>query len=145
MSKLDGKKILIAAGGTGGHINPALAVAGYIRDNCEGAQIVFVGTKKKMEATLVPQAGFELRNITISGFRRSFTPAAIIHNIRTVIYLLRSTGQAKKIIKDFKPDLVVGFGGYVSGRANGAEHASFAYAIGGGLLCAVSVIIQFAA
>jgi UDP-N-acetylglucosamine--N-acetylmuramyl-(pentapeptide) pyrophosphoryl-undecaprenol N-acetylglucosamine transferase len=115
MSKLDGKKILIAAGGTGGHINPALAVAGYIRDNCEGAQIVFVGTKKKMEATLVPQAGFELRNITISGFRRSFTPAAIIHNIRTVIYLLRSTGQAKKIIKDFKPDLVVGFGGYVSG------------------------------
>lgn len=115
MSSLDGKRILIAAGGTGGHINPALAVAGYIRDNCEGAQIVFVGTKKKMEATLVPQAGFELRNITISGFRRSFTPAAVFHNIRTVIYLLRSTGQAKKIIKDFKPDLVVGFGGYVSG------------------------------
>ena len=115
MSKLDGKRILIAAGGTGGHINPALAVAGYIRDNCEGAEIVFVGTKKKMEATLVPQAGFELRNITISGFRRSFTPAAIFHNIRTVIYLLRSTGQAKKIIRDFKPDLVVGFGGYVSG------------------------------
>ena len=115
MSSLDGKKILIAAGGTGGHINPALAVAGYIRDNCEGAQIVFVGTKKKMEATLVPQAGFELRNITISGFRRSFTPAAIFHNVRTLIYLLRSTGQAKKIIKDFNPDLVVGFGGYVSG------------------------------
>ncbi|MBO4893966.1 MAG: undecaprenyldiphospho-muramoylpentapeptide beta-N-acetylglucosaminyltransferase [Clostridia bacterium] len=115
MGTLDGKKILIAAGGTGGHINPALAVAGYIRDNCENAEIVFVGTKNKMEATLVPQAGFELRNITISGFRRSFTPAAIFHNIRTLIYLFRSTGQAKKIIKDFKPDLVVGFGGYVSG------------------------------
>ena len=115
MSSLDGKKILIAAGGTGGHINPALAVAGYIRDNCENTQIVFVGTKKKMEATLVPQAGFELRNITISGFRRSFTPPAIFHNIKTLVYLLRSSGQAKKIIKDFKPDLVVGFGGYVSG------------------------------
>lgn len=115
MNNLDGKKVLIAAGGTGGHINPALAVGGYIRDNCKDAQVVFVGTKNKMEAKLVPQAGFELRNITISGFRRSFTPAAIFHNVRTLIYLLRSTGQAKRIIKDYKPDIVIGFGGYVSG------------------------------
>lgn len=115
MTKLDGKKVLIAAGGTGGHINPALAVAGYIRDNCPGAQIVFVGTKDKMEATLVPQAGFELRTIVISGFRRSFAPDAIIHNIKTVLHLFKSSRQAKKIIKDYVPDLVIGFGGYVSG------------------------------
>lgn len=115
MTKLDGKKVLIAAGGTGGHINPALAVGGYIRDNCPGAQVVYVGTKNKMEATLVPQAGFELRYINISGFRRSFTPAAIFHNIKTLIYLAKSLSQSKKIIKEYEPDLVIGFGGYVSG------------------------------
>lgn len=115
MTKLDGKKVIIAAGGTGGHINPALAVAGYIRDNCPGAQIVFIGTADKMEAKLVPEAGFELRTIVISGFRRSFAPDAIVHNIKTVSHLLSSSRQAKAIIKDFEPDLVIGFGGYVSG------------------------------
>ncbi len=115
MTKLDGKKVLIAAGGTGGHINPALAVGGYIRDNCPGAQVVYVGTKDKMEATLVPQAGFELRTIVISGFRRSFAPDAIIHNLKTLLYLFKSMRQSKKIIRDYKPDLVIGFGGYVSG------------------------------
>jgi UDP-N-acetylglucosamine--N-acetylmuramyl-(pentapeptide) pyrophosphoryl-undecaprenol N-acetylglucosamine transferase len=68
-----------------------------------------------MEAKLVPQAGYELRTISISGFWRSFSLEAIKHNIGTILKLLRASSQAKKIIKDFKPDLVIGFGGYVSG------------------------------
>lgn len=115
INKLDSKRILIAAGGTGGHINPALAVAGYIRENCPSAKIVFVGTANKMEAKLVPAAGFELRTIEISGFRRSFAPNAIIHNIKTLLNIFKASRQAKKIIKDFKPDVAIGFGGYVSG------------------------------
>lgn len=112
---MDNKKILIAAGGTGGHINPALGTAGYIKEKHPTAEIVFVGTADKMEAKLVPEAGYELRTIEISGFWRSFSPEAIKHNLGTVSKLLKSSSQAKKIIKDFKPDLVVGFGGYVSG------------------------------
>lgn len=112
---LSKKRILIAAGGTGGHINPALGTAGYIKEKHPDAEIVFVGTADKMEAKLVPEAGYELRTIEISGFWRSFSPEAIKHNIGTVTKLLKSSSQAKKIIKDFKPDLVVGFGGYVSG------------------------------
>lgn len=112
---LDNKRILIAAGGTGGHINPALGTAGYIKEHAENAQVVFVGTADKMEATLVPQAGYELRTIEISGFWRSFSPEAVKHNIGTVVKLVKSSSQVKKIINDFKPDLVVGFGGYVSG------------------------------
>ncbi len=112
---LDNKRILIAAGGTGGHINPALGTAGYIKEHAENAQIVFVGTADKMEATLVPQVGYELRTIEISGFWRSFSPEAVKHNIGTVVKLVKSSSQVKKIINDFKPDLVVGFGGYVSG------------------------------
>lgn len=112
---MDNKKILIAAGGTGGHINPALGTAGYIKEKHPTAEIVFVGTADKMEAKLVPEAGYELRTIEISGFWRSFSPEAIKHNLGTVSKLLKSSSQAKKIIKNFKPDLVVGFGGYVSG------------------------------
>ena len=111
----DNKKILIATGGTGGHINPALGTAGYIKEKHPSAEIVFVGTADKMEARLVPEAGYELRTIEISGFWRSFSLNAIKHNIGTLLKLLKSSSQAKKIIKDFKPDLVIGFGGYVSG------------------------------
>lgn len=112
---LDNKRILIATGGTGGHINPALGTAGYIKEKNPSAEIVFVGTADKMEARLVPEAGYELRTIEISGFWRSFSLNAIKHNIGTLLKLLKSSSQAKKIIRDFKPDLVIGFGGYVSG------------------------------
>ncbi|MBR6939548.1 MAG: undecaprenyldiphospho-muramoylpentapeptide beta-N-acetylglucosaminyltransferase [Clostridia bacterium] len=112
---LNGKKILIAAGGTGGHINPAIGTADYIKQKNPDAEIVFVGTAEKMESVLVPKAGYELRTISIQGFYRSFKWEDIKHNIVTVIKLLRSSSAVKKIIKDFKPDLVIGFGGYVSG------------------------------
>lgn len=112
---LNGKRILIAAGGTGGHINPALGTAGYIKKMCPDAEIIFAGTADKMEAKLVPEAGYELRTIEISGFYRSFSMEAIKHNLKTLIRIFKASSQAKKIIKDFKPDLVIGFGGYVSG------------------------------
>ncbi len=108
-------KILFATGGTAGHINPALAVASYIREQNQNAEILFVGTKDHMESRLVPNAGFDFKTIDISGFRRSFSPSAIAHNIKTVAKLVKSEGESKKIIKEFKPDVCVGFGGYVSG------------------------------
>lgn len=111
----DNKRILIAAGGTGGHINPALGTAGYIKEKHPTAEIAFVGTADKMEARLVPQAGYELKTIEISGFWRSFSGEAIKHNITTVKRLLKSSSQIKRILKEFKPDLVIGYGGYVSG------------------------------
>lgn len=108
-------KIMFAAGGTGGHINPALAVAGEIRQRYPDTKILFVGTKDKMEAKLVPAAGFDLATIDISGFYRQLTIENIKRNIGTLTKLLRSSSQAKKIIREFEPDVVVGFGGYVSG------------------------------
>ncbi len=108
-------KILFAAGGTGGHINPALATAGEIRNRYPDAEILFVGTKDKMEAKLVPAAGYDFKTIKISGFQRKISIENIIRNIKTIIYLLFCTFSVKKILKEFKPDVVVGFGGYVSG------------------------------
>lgn len=112
---LNAKRILIAAGGTGGHINPALSVAGYIRSQNPEAEILFVGTADKMEAKLVPQAGYPIKMIDISGFRRDMSLGGIKHNIKTVFRMFKSSSQAKKIIEDFKPELAIGFGGYVSG------------------------------
>lgn len=112
---LNGKKILFATGGTGGHINPALAVAGYIREDYPKAEILFVGTADRMEAQLVPAAGYDFKTIEIQGFSRELNFEGLKHNIKTVNLLFKSEGQAKKIIEDFKPDVVIGFGGYVSG------------------------------
>ncbi len=108
-------KILFAAGGTGGHINPALAAAGEIRERHPDSEILFVGAKGKMEAKLVPSAGFNLKTIRIAGFQRKISIENIFRNILAVLYLVLSPLSVKKIIKEFKPDVVVGFGGYVSG------------------------------
>ena len=108
-------KILFAAGGTGGHINPALAAAGDIRERFPDAEILFVGTKDKMESKLVPQAGFDFATIDIDGFYRQLTLENLKRNFKTLFKVLRASGQAKKLIRRFQPDVVVGFGGYVSG------------------------------
>ncbi|MFR5876978.1 MAG: undecaprenyldiphospho-muramoylpentapeptide beta-N-acetylglucosaminyltransferase, partial [Eubacterium sp.] len=108
-------KFLFATGGTAGHINPALAVASYIRENYSDAEILFIGTKDHMESRLVPNAGFEFKTIEINGFKRSFSPKAIADNVKTVFKLIKSEHDSKKIIEEFKPDVVIGFGGYVSG------------------------------
>ncbi len=112
---LNGKNIIFAAGGTGGHINPALAVAGEIRKQYPEANILFIGTAEKMEARLVPAAGFDFKTIQISGFNRVLNLNGIKQNIKTLSHLLKSSSQAKKIIKEFNADVVIGFGGYVSG------------------------------
>ena len=108
-------KIIFAAGGTGGHINPALAVAGEIRRRNPDNEILFIGTKNHMEAQLVPAAGFAFETIEISGFQRKPNLHNLVENIKTVGRLLKSSQAVKKILKDFAPDVVIGFGGYVSG------------------------------
>ncbi len=108
-------KVLIAAGGTGGHVNPALAVAGEIRGRFPDAEICFVGTADRIEAKIVPAAGYELKTIEITGFKRGFSPSEIKANIKTVIKLAKSSKAVKNILNEFKPDVAIGFGGYVSG------------------------------
>ena len=108
-------KVLLAGGGTAGHINPALAIAGYIKTMRPDTQFLFIGNRGGMEQRLVPQAGFEIKFITISGFKRSLKPRAAVENIRTLGRTVSSSAQAKKIIREFDPDICIGTGGYVSG------------------------------
>ncbi len=108
-------KILLAGGGTAGHINPALAIAGYIKGKRPDTEFLFVGNKDGMEQRLVPKAGFEIKSVTISGFKRSLSPKNIIENVKTVKRTFTSSYESKKIISEFKPDICIGTGGYVSG------------------------------
>lgn len=108
-------KILFAGGGTAGHINPALAIAGYVRNKNPKADILFVGNRGGMEETLVPKAGFKMEFITISGFKRQISFNALKENIKTVKRTFTSSKEARDIIKSFKPDICIGTGGYVSG------------------------------
>jgi UDP-N-acetylglucosamine--N-acetylmuramyl-(pentapeptide) pyrophosphoryl-undecaprenol N-acetylglucosamine transferase len=108
-------KVLLAGGGTAGHINPALAIAGYIKNKRNDAEFLFIGNRGGMEQRLVPQAGFEIKSIKISGFKRSFSPKSMLENVKTVSRTFTSSREAKKIIAEFKPDICIGTGGYVSG------------------------------
>ncbi|MBQ6337115.1 MAG: undecaprenyldiphospho-muramoylpentapeptide beta-N-acetylglucosaminyltransferase [Ruminococcus sp.] len=108
-------KVLLAGGGTAGHINPALAIAGTIREKHPDAEILFIGNRDGMEQRLVKQAGYPIESVVITGFHRSFAPAEIIHNIKTVHYSFASRRDAKRIIREFDPDICIGTGGYVSG------------------------------
>ena len=108
-------KVLLAGGGTAGHINPAIAIAGYIKKMEPDAEILFIGNRDGMEQRLVKQAGFPIKSVVITGFKRSLAPKDLIHNIKTVGYSFSSRSKAKKIIKEFAPDICIGTGGYVSG------------------------------
>ncbi len=108
-------KILFACGGTGGHINPAIAIASTLKAKQPDAQILFAGNPKGMEAKLVPQAGFDFAPITIKGFQRKLSWFNIKYNISSVFYLTTASARSKRLIEKFGPDLVVGTGGYVSG------------------------------
>ncbi|MBR5472547.1 MAG: undecaprenyldiphospho-muramoylpentapeptide beta-N-acetylglucosaminyltransferase [Clostridia bacterium] len=107
--------ILFAGGGTAGHINPALAVAGYIREKHPDAHISYIGTPDKLEAKLVPEMGYNFRTISVAGFQRKITPENIVKNISAVRKAVTSSIAAKKILKEIQPDVVIGTGGYVSG------------------------------
>lgn len=108
-------KVLLAGGGTGGHINPALAIASIIREHQPDAEFLFVGTPNGMEAKLVPQAGYRMETMHVAGFQRKLTLKNIKRNIQAVYYLAGSQPRAKKILKEFQPDIAIGTGGYVAG------------------------------
>lgn len=103
-------RIIFTCGGTGGHITPALAIADTVRDNCPNAEILFVGSDGGMETRLVPDAGYQIVTLRVSGLHRSLTPKNIVVLQRT----WRAVGQAKELLRDFRPELVVGTGGYAS-------------------------------
>ena len=102
-------RVLMTGGGTGGHVNPAIAIADVIKKHEPDSDIAFVGTPRGIENKLVPAAGYKLHHIDIRGLRRSLS----ISNLRTVCLMLTSQIKARKLINNFKPDLVVGTGGYV--------------------------------
>ena len=102
-------KVIIAAAGTGGHINPALAIANKIKQEEKNSEIIFVGTDRGLENDLVPRAGYELKKIDAYGFNRQIS----IDNVKKMYKTFKSIGQAKKIIEDFKPDIMIGTGGYI--------------------------------
>ncbi len=108
-------RVLLAGGGTAGHINPAIAIAQTIKNKCPEAEILFVGNEGGLEQRLVKNAGFPIKSISIRGFQRSLSPKAIVKNIGTVFKAVSASSSAKKIIKEFDPDICVGTGGYVSG------------------------------
>lgn len=108
-------KVLLACGGTGGHINPALAIAEIIKKKYNDAEFLFAGTPDGMEAKLVPQAGYRLETIKVAGFQRQISLENIGRNIKAAAYLAASGRRAKQIIENFKPDIAIGTGGYAAG------------------------------
>lgn len=102
-------RVLISGGGTGGHINPALAIARMLKEKYSDSVIEYVGTDKGLETKLVPREGYKLHTVKVRGFSRSLNPV----NIDAAIKAVTSVWEAKKIIKEFKPDIVIGTGGYV--------------------------------
>lgn len=107
-------RALFAAGGTAGHINPALAIADKIKQTFPESEIKFIGTPKGMESRLVVKAGYDFTSIKMAGLQRKLTIKNIGRNVQATYYYVTAQAQAKKIIKEFKPDIVIGTGGYVT-------------------------------
>ena len=107
-------KVIIAAAGTAGHINPALAIANKIKEENKDAEILFIGTNRGLENDLVPRAGYELKTIEAYGLSKKIS----IDNLKKMIKTIKGISQAKKIVKEFKPDLVIGTGGYICRSCN---------------------------
>ncbi|NLC72665.1 MAG: undecaprenyldiphospho-muramoylpentapeptide beta-N-acetylglucosaminyltransferase [Ruminococcaceae bacterium] len=106
-------KVIFACGGTAGHINPALSVAAALSVMDPYCDFLFIGAEGRMETDLVPRAGFPIKTIDITNIHRSIRPMEIAHNVNTLIKVVKSKGQAKKIIREFDADVVIGTGGYV--------------------------------
>ena len=104
-------KVIIAAAGTAGHINPGLAIAAKIKEEEKDSEIMFIGTTRGLENDLVPRAGYELKTIDAYGLSKELS----IENIKKMYKTLKGFSEAKKIIQDFKPDIVIGTGGYICG------------------------------
>lgn len=106
-------RVIIAAAGTAGHINPGIAIANKIKQEEKDSEIIFLGTTRGLENDLVPKAGYELKTIEAYGISKEIS----IANLRKMLKTIRGVGEAKKIIKEFKPDIVIGAGGYICGAA----------------------------
>ena len=106
-------KFLFTCGGTAGHINPAIAVAGRIREELPDSEFLFIGAEGRMETDLVPRAGYEIRTVRITNIHRGFSAEDIKHNLTTLKNVVTSTAEAKRLLREFKPDAAVGTGGYV--------------------------------
>lgn len=104
-------KVIIAAAGTGGHINPGLAIANKIKEEEKDSEIIFIGTTRGLENDLVPRAGYKLKTIEAYGLSKKIS----IDNMKKMCETLKATSKARKIIKEFKPDVVIGAGGYICG------------------------------
>jgi UDP-N-acetylglucosamine--N-acetylmuramyl-(pentapeptide) pyrophosphoryl-undecaprenol N-acetylglucosamine transferase len=104
-------RVLLSGGGTGGHVYPAIAIANRIKENYPDAEILFVGTPKGIESEIVPKAGYEIKTVTVQGFKRKID----FDNLKRVLKLFKGLEESRRVIKKFKPDIVIGTGGYVSG------------------------------
>ena len=116
-------RFLFTCGGTAGHINPAVGVAGRLKKLLPESEILFIGAQGMMETELVPREGYEIRTVEISNLSRSLTLEGLKHNLHTAKTVVRSTHDAKKIIESFAPDVVVGTGGYVCYPVIAAAHS----------------------
>ncbi len=103
--------VIFTCGGTAGHVNPALALAGLMCSRDPSVHILFVGSARGMEGQLIEKAGYAFRAIEIDNFRRSVSPAAIRHNLHTARLVVKTPKEAKKVLAEFQPDLIVGTGG----------------------------------
>ena len=108
------KRVIFTCGGTAGHVNPAIALAQKIKQENPDAEFLFVGADRGLEKDLVPKAGYDFKTVHISSFHRSLKPKEIRHNLISVYNLLRAPGEARGILKEFQPDVVIGTGGYAS-------------------------------
>ena len=108
------QRVIFTCGGTAGHVNPAVALAQLLGRQESGAEVLFVGSDRGLEKDLVPKAGYEFRTVHISSFHRSFAPREIRHNLISVYNLMRAPGEARAILREFRPDAVIGTGGYAS-------------------------------
>ena len=113
-------KVLIAAAGTAGHINPGLSIANKIKEEEKDSKIAFIGTTRGLENDLVPRAGYELKTIDAYGLSKKIS----IDNLKKLYKTYKGIGEAKKIVKEFNPDIVIGTGGYICGAVVVAAKAN---------------------
>ena len=107
-------RVILTCGGTAGHVNPAIALAQLLHRQDPDTRFLFVGAERGLEKDLIPQAGYAFKTVHISSFHRSLRPAELRHNLVSVYNLLRAPREARAILRDFRPDAVVGTGGYAS-------------------------------
>ena len=111
-------RAIIAAAGTGGHINPGIAIANKIKEEEKDSEIIFIGTTRGLENDLVPRAGYELKTIEAYGLSKKIS----VDNLKNMFKTLKGYEEATNIIKDFKPDVVIGTGGYICGATISSAH-----------------------